>query len=95
MTAVTHRVQNFIKTALETKTAAFFITLFSTYMDMSVHVLPFYIVVLHGWHCESVSRVLLAVKSYFFAYFRLLEEYIGWALGSKSETAYDSVLNIM
>ncbi len=31
----------------------------------------------------------------FFAYFKLLEEFIEWALGSKSKKAYDSVLNIM
>lgn len=29
-----------------------------------------------------------------FAYFKLLEEFIGCVLGSKSKTAYDSVLNI-
>jgi len=30
-----------------------------------------------------------------FAYFKLLEEFIGCALGSKSKTAYDRVLNII
>lgn len=30
-----------------------------------------------------------------FAYFKLLEEFIGCVLGSKSKTAYDSVLNII
>lgn len=67
-------------------------------MEMSVHVLPFHTVVLHGWHGERLLKVLrdlLTVKYDFFAYFKLLEEFIGCALGSKSKTAYGSVLNIM
>lgn len=82
------------------KTAAFLfsITLISTYMEMSVHVLPSHTAVLHGLHGERLLKVLrdlVTVKSYFFAYLKLLKEFIGWALGSKSKTAYDRFLNIM